>query len=416
MIADSPDFPERRNGFGHKARDLGPAAWYKESMSSALFCSYASVCSGCDWLLMPAEEQRSRKLATLDAAWKRALPEGPALPDPNWVSIDKGGLRDRADLMIDRRTGTPRLGLFDRFQTGIVDLQGCPQMSPALESWLIDFRKIKIPVQRGSVRLRVSPAGKRGVWLDLANVDVKSLLDDRTVLDELREMAIVEIGQKRKRLAEKDGKLKLVDPCLEPWFETYVESPEGRETPVALHCAIGSFTQPGFRANRALVAEVRSVVRKTGARNAIEFGSGIGNFTFPLASVCNAVEVYEVDALALEGLNLSAGRLGWQPKITINAGNFQVERKTPVDFSRTDLVFVDPPRSGLMKFLDPLAELAADERPRHFVYVSCFAESFAADSARLLSFGYALSSISVVDQFPQSRHFEIVAAFERREP
>jgi 23S rRNA (uracil1939-C5)-methyltransferase len=365
---------------------------------------------------MPAAEQKSMKLAALDSAWKNALPRGPSLPNPRWVGIDKGGLRDRADLMIDRRSGTPKLGLFDRFHSGIVDLQGCPQMSPALESWLTDFRKIQIPVQRGSVRLRVSPTGARGIWLDLANVDVKSLLDDRTVLDELREMGVVEIGQKRKRLVEKDGKLKLIDPCLEPWFETYVETKESSEKPVALHCAIGSFTQPGFRANRALVAEVRAIARQTGARRAIEFGAGIGNFTFPLASVCEEVEVYEVDSLALQGLGLSAESLGWQDRITVNAGNFQVERKHPVDFGTADLVFVDPPRSGLLKFLDPLEALSPGKRPKNFVYVSCFAESFAADSARLSSFGYDLTSIGVVDQFPQSRHFEIVASFERQGP
>jgi 23S rRNA (uracil1939-C5)-methyltransferase len=294
-------------------------------------------------------------------------------------------------------------------------LQGCPQMSPALESWLHDFRKLDFPIERGSVRLRVAPNGQRGAWLDFANVDIKRLLDERTTLDLLRNQAVVEIGQKRKRLIERDGALKLADPVLEPWFETYIDG----EKPISLYCAIGSFTQPGFAANKALVKEVRSQVHATGAMSAVEFGAGIGNFTLPLASVCRSVRVYEVDTLALEGLRRSLEAAGFMEKVEIHSGNFQIERQKshtdPPEFRGAELVFVDPPRSGLMKFLDPLEGLTLAERPKHFVYVSCFAESFAQDSSRLLSLGYKPVATTIVDQFPQSRHFEIVCRFIRAE-
>ena len=380
-------------------------------MLTTLSCSYASVCGGCDLLLKPYDFHQDLKRRELVDAWNAAVPV--ALPvSPEWISIASGGLRDRVDLMIDQKTGVYKLGLFDKFRTGIVDLQGCPQMSPGLEEWYKEFRRIQIPVQRGSVRLRVSPSGLKGVWLDLANVDVKMLLDQRECLDRLRSVAVVEIGQKRKRLVERDGVLKLADAQLEPWFETYADS-----KPFPLYCAIGSFTQPGFKANRALTGKVHELVservKKAGAKVAMEFGAGIGNFTFPLASVFEKTIVYEVDGLALEGLKRTALETGLSDRIVINEGNYQIARKEPVEFRGVDLVLVDPPRSGLQKFLDPVAALAPAERPPHLIYVSCFAESFAQDSARLLELGYTLSDIAIVDQFPQSRHFEIVAAFDR---
>ena len=364
--------------------------------------------------MKPDAEQRQAKIENLKAHWLQAFPSGPALPETKWITIEKGGLRDRVDLMIDRRSGTPRLGLFDRFHTGIVDLQGCPQMSAELEAWLRDFRRVPVPVERGSVRLRVAPDGMRGVWLDLANVDVKTLLDERKTLDALRAMAVVEIGQKRKRLVERDGQLKLADPVLEPWFETYLETADGKEEAASLYCAIGSFTQPGFRANRALVREAREHIKLSRARTVAEFGSGIGNFTVPLASVAEKIHAYEVDTLALEGLKRTLDERGLNDKVEIHSGNFQVERKVPADFGGVDLVFVDPPRSGLMKFLDPLEAMAPGLRPKHFVYVSCFAESFTQDSARLFALGYTLERISLVDQFPQSRHYETVASYVRK--
>jgi 23S rRNA (uracil1939-C5)-methyltransferase len=312
-------------------------------MLSPLYCSYTSICTGCDFLLKPYIEQQKIKREELATAWKNALPTGPGLGEVEWIAIDKGGLRDRFDFMIDQKSGPYKLGLFDRFKTGIADLQGCPQLSPKLESWYEDFRRVRIPVARGSVRLRVSPTGQRGVWLDLANIDVKSLLDERKTLDQLRELAVVEIGQRRKRLVEREGVLKLADPILEPWFETYTETGA-----VPLYCAIGSFTQPGFRANRALIETVLGLVKKTGAQTVMEFGAGIGNFTFPLASICKTTRVFEVDGLALQGLRRTANETGLASKIEINEGNFQAAK--PVEFAGTDLVLVDPPRSGLQQF------------------------------------------------------------------
>jgi 23S rRNA (uracil1939-C5)-methyltransferase len=320
--------------------------------------------------------------------------------------------------MIDRKTGGYRLGLFDRFRTGIVDLQGCPQLSPALESWLHDFRRFEFPVTRGSVRLRVAPDGTRGVWLDFANIDVKSLLVERTRLDSLLASgAVVEIGQRRKRLVVREGQLKLTDAVLFPWFETYID---GRSIP--LYCSIGSFTQPGFHPNHVLIDEVMTRAREfakdlggaPALKRAAEFGSGIGNLTLPLSSMFAHVDAYEVDVLAIEGLKRTLADQA-RTNVTIHSGNYQGDKALALDFKGIDLLLVDPPRSGLMKFLDPLVSSPPEGHPQAILYISCFAESFAADSERLLAIGYQLEKLSIVDQFPQSRHYESVALFKKAE-
>jgi 23S rRNA (uracil1939-C5)-methyltransferase len=390
-----------------------------------LACSYSSRCSGCDWLLLPEDEQRLLKVAHLSEHIIDIVPRD-VIDSIEFVKISEGGLRDRMDLLLNGRAGSPRLGLFDRFKTGVVDLEGCPQLSPALEAWLSDFRRLRllsastpVSIQRGSVRLRVSPQGMRGVWLDFANVDVKFLLDEGTILREMLDTGTVEIGQRRKRLIiNASEQLKLSEPVLEPWFETY--SPSISDTdlsqPIPLYCTIGSFTQPGFRANRSLVYTALRFVKKGGARRVMEFGSGIGNFTLPLAKLCERVDAYEVDGLALAGLRLGAEKasIAVGDHLHVHEGNFQIDRREPPAFENADMIFVDPPRSGLMKFLDPLANLAPARRPANLVYVSCFAESFAADARRLTSLGYVAQEIVIVDQFPQSRHYEIVALFMTR--
>lgn len=92
-------------------------------------------------------------------------------------------------------------------------------------------------------------------------------------------------------------------------------------------------------------------------------------------------------------------------------GDYQrLSEKRTVDYSDIDAVVVDPPRSGLKDFINPL--LTSVKKPRHFVYISCFPESLAADIERLKSVGYHLRYINVVDQFPHSPHMELVAHLE----
>jgi len=56
--------------------------------------------------------------------------------------------------------------------------------------------------------------------------------------------------------------------------------------------------------------------------------------------------------------------------------------------------------------------LAVSAVPR-IVAVSCNPATFARDAATLADAGYHLQSVTPVDQFPWSRHLELVAVLQR---
>lgn len=376
-----------------------------------LACTYGSLCSGCEWLLHPYQQQsqdKQRLLRTTLAAHGFAADE---IPPIRFREIAAGGLRERVELVFTSNGGRRKLGLYDRSRREIVDLQGCPQMSPTLEAFFREVRKIDFAISKGSLRLRVSAGGDlRGAWLDFANVDIKNLLDEEATLRRLQKIAIVEIGQKRKRLIEIDGKLKLGDPTLAPWFETTLASGKA----AALYSTIGTFTQPGGVANRALIEEVMSLIKEIRPERVAEFGAGIGNFTLPFASHGAHVTVFENDLLALSGLKLALDVQGLSSQVTIHAGDAtrgaSLEGGGPLSVKSFDLIFVDPPRSGLKDFIHGLSEMPT--KPKWFIYLSCFTESFAQDVNKLKQFGYRLRDLVIVDQFPQTSHLEILARLE----
>lgn len=364
-------------------------------------CRYQERCSGCQLLGTPLEDQHELKKAELRRLLQNAGLELPAilgLSSPAAV-----GLRDRADFVYEDGA----LGLYEKGARKILDLEICLQLSPALQIFLSEVRNIRWPIKKGSLRLRVGPRGEKGLWLDFANVDVKSLLDEKSILLGLMKIAHIEIGQRHKVLTLVGDQLKLKDPEPRVWFQTHIGSQA-----VDLFCSIGSFTQPGHQANQELGRIIESWLSEARARHILEFGSGIGNLSFPALGQDRRLTACEIDRDALEGFARSLQQLSQQKgfadiqeRVQIQQGDFQ--NRNPQNFGDYDTVLVNPPRSGLKEFLAPL--IAEKNKPRYFLYMSCFPESFALDGRRLQEAGYRLQKLQIVDQFPQTTHYEVLS-------
>ena len=378
----------------------------------SLSCRLVDQCSGCDRLhfdRIALENDRRTELSRL------GLGEVPVTFE--WIKA--GGLRDRLEFSLEpAASASPKLGLLDKTRSHIVDIEACPQLSLALQRWLVEFRQDlpNVPARR-SVRLRVSPKGLRGVWLDFANEDIRDLLDDGAWLSRmLAKDVIVEVGQKRKRVALNPAgprAHRLIDATLEPWFETSM----GTER-VELFATIGTFTQPGFEAAHTLVKITLAHANLNKENRVAEFGSGIGTFTLPLLATGATVDVFESDRLALSALERGVANSGLDPsRLTIHAGDFILSARA-ADSIKTqereyDVVLVDPPRSGLGRFIDAIHARAKNAK---WIYISCYPESFAKDARALAEKGLRLSRMTVVEQFPFTHHFEIVASFEPAAP
>jgi 23S rRNA (uracil1939-C5)-methyltransferase len=77
---------------------------------------------------------------------------------------------------------------------------------------------------------------------------------------------------------------------------------------------------------------------------------------------------------------------------------------------KPDVVFVDPPRSGLTpKAVRRVLELAPDR----LVYVSCNPTTFAPNARQLVDGGFVLETVRPLDMFPHTPHIECVARLTR---
>ncbi len=354
-------------------------------------CPHIDICNGCFYGKLDYQEQLLRKKQTLiDHLSDVSL----HIPEIKLSTMGSHFLRQRFDFTIFDN----KMGLFDK-NKNLVDLDTCFQLSPELLKAFKDFKTVAFPIKKGSVRLRVSPSGERGAWLDFANLDIKNLLAEKKSLDQLLQLNfIVEIGQKGKLLQKIDETYKLSDPAAHFWFKT---------KNYGLKSLISSFTQPSWISADLLTESILQWLPDS-ALKLVEFGSGIGQFTLPLLAAGFSVDVFESDLQASQLLYLNAKSHKLEKKLIINQGDYQ-HKNLPKKNISYDVVLVNPPRSGLKNFTDEITALNL----KNIIYVSCFPESLSIDLKKLSLAGFKLKEITLVDQFPQTKHFETCVLLQR---
>jgi 23S rRNA (uracil1939-C5)-methyltransferase len=155
----------------------------------------------------------------------------------------------------------------------------------------------------------------------------------------------------------------------------------------------GSF----FQVNRHLLSTMLRLVaahaaRVRNKRLAIDLFAGVGFFTLPLATLFERV-------VAVEGKT--------DPHSNVETIQSAVE---DFEIPDADFIFLDPPRAGARKNVID----AIGQRAREMIcYLSCDPVTFSRDASRLIASGWRLSTLDLLDLFPNTHHVETLASFER---
>ena len=146
----------------------------------------------------------------------------------------------------------------------------------------------------------------------------------------------------------------------------------------------------------------------------LELYSGAGLFTLPLAALVGSGG----EVVSLEG-NEQAVRdarrtLHDQPSARLASGRVSArsvrELAGSLTGGRPDVVVLDPPRQGAgREVIEAVGALGAER----IVLVACDPAALARDLGTLLRSGYALGSMSALDMFPHTHHFETIVVLER---
>lgn len=361
------------------------------------FCPHFGSCGGCSVQHLPPPDY---------GAWKRGL-VADALARRGLRDVDVAApltvprdARRRATFGFVRTAGGLLCGFQRRESHDIVDIDACPLLVPGLNGLLARLRTFVerelAAVRRGRVALTAAGTPDNPAF------DI--VIEGEWVPDLAAREAIAGFAE-----ANDIARICWQEEGLSP--EPVVQRREVEATFDGLAVALppGSFLQPSLEGEtqlRRLVTEAAE-----GAGHIADLYCGLGTFSLPLARASH-VDAVDGDAAAVAALSAAAGRHGLGGRLQAEARDLsrQPLLAAEIDRSGVDTVIFDPPRAGAALQAE---EIAASASVARVIGVSCQPATFARDARLIVDGGFALETVTPVDQFPFSHHVELVGTFRR---
>ena len=169
------------------------------------------------------------------------------------------------------------------------------------------------------------------------------------------------------------------------------------------------FIQVNHDVNTKMVAQALKWLALEPQDIVLDLFCGLGNFSLPLAKRVKEVTGVEgVDKMVAQ-----AEKNALQNNIN-NCQFYQADLNSnwqsyPWVNKPFNKVLIDPARAGAFKAIEQVVKLNIQQ----LLYVSCDPTTLAKDSALLLSHGYRIEKISLIDMFSQTKHIETMVLFIR---
>ncbi len=168
----------------------------------------------------------------------------------------------------------------------------------------------------------------------------------------------------------------------------------------------GAFLQATAQGEAALLRAVLDAA--DGFAKGVDLFAGCGTFTLPLAKRAE-MHAVEGDRAMTEALNEGWRNAAGLKHVSTEARDLFRRPLLPDELNKFDVAVLDPPRAGAAA---QIGEIVTSDLTR-IAYVSCNPVTFARDAAVLVSGGFVLDWVQVVDQFRWSAHVELAAQFTR---
>ncbi|HGU9822751.1 TPA: 23S rRNA (uracil(1939)-C(5))-methyltransferase RlmD [Enterobacter cancerogenus] len=350
-------------------------------------CPYFGVCGGCQQQHASVTLQQESKSRALARLIKHDVDE--IIADQLW------GYRRRARLSLSYQPKTARLemGFRKAASSDIVDIRQCPILAPRLEALLPDVHACLSTLDGvrhlGHVELVLANNGPLMVLRHTAALSKK----DR---------------EKLERFSHSQDLALFLAPQSEILEQVTGEAPWYASNGLRLTFSPRDFIQVNDGVNQQMIATALAWLDVQQSDRVLDLFCGMGNFTLPLAQkAASVVGVEGVEALVAKGQE-NARENGLQ-NVTFFHQNLEDDvTQQPWARQGFDKILLDPARAGAPGVMQHIIKLA----PKRVVYVSCNPATLARDSEALVSGGYQIQRLAMLDMFPHTGHLESIVLFE----
>lgn len=295
--------------------------------------------------------------------------------------------RTRVQLAVDAQG---RLGMLAPRSHDVVPLAAAPLATSAIAE--VALSSLRLP---GADRLEFAWSGERGAAIVRGDCDRSALTALADALPtQWSVLADARNGTGRKGAGAKGGHSKL---AVVRGDDQLIEKVAGRDYRVAAD----GFWQVHEQAPELLSTQVNSALGDQ-TQMITDLYCGVGLLGISAASATGA-RLYGVEGAksAIENAKFNAKGL---------KADFDASRADRVTIPNSDVIILDPPRSGAGK---AVTRALLESSAKTIVYVSCDAATLARDLAVLVDGGFVIDTLRGFDLFPLTAHVETVTVLRR---
>ena len=353
-------------------------------------CPYYGICGGCNMQIADDEYQQELRLGILKDCFRRALRlmneenDNSSLAQVVYgaqvVAGENWGYRDRFQF----HSG----GLKRRGQVNIVALDDCPVAVSAVRSLLKDK---KLPEKYGRLHVFDGNMAQDSDFTSQFNSEKRKSTSNHHYVDsdDIQEISADISGKKiffdirgffQSNIGTFDKAVRTIKPIVENFVHVQSESCSSKKD------SVGTANDKNARTEL------------------LDMYSGVGTFSALFGEFFTKTTLVEHNkkALRFAEKNLS----GIPHDIYAMTGEKWI--RTQSARKKFGAVIIDPPRSGIEK---PVMNWLCDSKPDVIFSVSCDPVTHARDAASLAAAGYKMTTLMMLDFYPQTSHIESFAVF-----
>lgn len=371
-------------------------------------CSVSAKCGGCVLRHLSLQDYQKYKNEKL----KKTLDfEDNVYQKPVFI---EDGKRRRAAFAFELKKNQLHFGFNENRSSEIVDLSECLMLTNQINQILKDLRSflqklclIEDHTKKRKKKLECAHILKGDLLvLEAENgLDIVLETEQDLNLDHRYEIAdfvethlnIIRFSHRLKHSFEAEPIVQKAKPFIK------IED-------IDVFVSAGDFLQASKEGEQALTKTVKDYIGNTKGKMADLF-CGIGTFSYVLSKISNTqVIAADLSKSLLKGLKETTDR-HMITNISLKEKNLFLYPFEANELENFDVVLFDPPRAGAFKQVQEFCKIPLEKRPKKIIAVSCHPETFKRDADLLISAGYNLEKITLVDQFVYSEHTELVALF-----
>tara|TARA_B110000467_G_C18313552_1_gene479857 strand:- start:187 stop:1593 length:1407 start_codon:yes stop_codon:yes gene_type:complete len=383
-------------------------------------CQHFGVCGGCDLQMLAFEEQLPFKQQNVSDFFSRSLPSQ-SLPWQEPIISQPWHYRRKARLGVQfNKNAEATIGFRQKSTNHLTAIKSCSVLVEPLSDVFTHLKTIlaKLTVKAAIGHIEV-------IYADIVNStdhivlvvrQLKALNDHDITLWRQHALqhhwqVMIDDGVKQCSLSDIGSTSKLSvkekPDCLSYALAHPKKSTDKAAEDIFIHFSSNDFIQINHEVNLAMIQKSISWLEVKHTDNILDLFCGLGNFSLALATLAKKIT-------GVEGVQVMAdkAKLNAEKNNIDNCHFYQADLNDDwleLSWAKQDFdkVLLDPARAGAEKAVQQIAKLKIPM----ILYVSCDPATLARDSAVLVSYGYQLDKISLIDMFSQTKHIETMVLF-----